>query len=56
MLPLNIQLLSLFTLAQVWLSVSQFVFQFELDPHSVTANFNCADGLGDSEMTVCMIY
>ena len=54
MLPLNIQLLSLFTLAQVWLSMSQFVFEFELDPRSVTANFNCADGLGDSE--VCMTY
>ena len=56
MLPLkfNVQLLSLFNLAQVWLSVSQFVFEFELDPRSVTVNFNCADGLGDSEM--CTTY
>ena len=50
MLPsqLHLQLLGLFILAQVWLSVSQFVFELELDPRSVTADFNCADGLGDS--------
>ena len=56
MWPLSIQLsiLTLFTLAQVRSSVSQFVFEFELDPRSVTANFNCADGLGDSE--VCTTY
>ena len=48
MLPLHLRPFSLFILAQVWLSMSQFVFELELDPRSVTANFNCADGLGDS--------
>ena len=54
MLPLSIQVLGLLILAQVWLSRSQFVFEFELDLRSVTANFNCADGLGESE--VCTTY
>ena len=30
------------------------MFEFELDLRSVTANFNCADGLGESE--VCTTY
>ena len=56
MLPsqLHLQLLGLFILAQARLSVSQFVFELEVDPRSVTANFNCADGLGDS--VECTIY
>jgi hypothetical protein len=30
------------------------VFELELDPRSVTANFDCDDGLGDSE--ACTTY
>ena len=54
-MPLRTQVLTLLILAQVWLSMSQFVFELEVDLDSVTAgDFNCADGIfGNAQ---CSIY
>ena len=54
-MSLRTQVLALLVLAQVWLSLSQFVFELEVDLDSVTAgNFDCADGpFGNSQ---CDIY
>ena len=40
-MALEIQVLTYFILAQVWLSMSQFVFELEVDLASVTDNVHC---------------
>ena len=47
-MPLRIQAFTLLTLAQVWLSMSQFVFELEVDQNSIATNVNC-DSAGFSE-------
>lgn len=53
-MALRIQVLALLISAQVWLSMSQFVFELKLDLDSVTADFNCADSIFDDR--VCATY
>ena len=47
----------LFSLAQVWLSMSQFMFELEVDLDSVTANSNlCSGSISINIVRECDVY